>query len=175
MIEINTDNKEITETEVRKKYQIITETLISKNITITMMESCTSGLIASLITDTEGSSAIIKGAYVTYSNEAKILNGVPEDVIKTYGVYSRETASAMAEVSKEKYKADLGIGVTGSFGNIDPNNSDSVPGEVYFAIADKDETETYHCQIPLQNSRFGYKLFMADLIADKLLEKIEQL
>ena len=45
-------------------------------ILITTMESCTAGQIASLLTDTSGSSAIIEGAFVTYSNDAKITCGV---------------------------------------------------------------------------------------------------
>lgn len=175
MIELTVINKDVIEEAVREKYRRITLRLIEKNILVTTMESCTSGLIASLLTDTEGSSAIIKGAYVTYSNEAKIKNGVPAEIINTFGVYSKETALAMAKASKESYQADIGIGVTGSFGNIDPNNSDSVPGEVYFAIADDLEAEAYHCLIPPQISRLSYKLFMADLIGDKLIEKIEQL
>ena len=53
---------------------------------ITTMESCTAGQIASLLTDTSGSSAIIEGAFVTYSNEAKIQIGVSEKIINEYGV-----------------------------------------------------------------------------------------
>ena len=51
-------------------------------ILITTMESCTAGQIASLLTDTSGSSAIIEGAFVTYSNEAKIQIGVSDTILK---------------------------------------------------------------------------------------------
>ena len=132
------------------------------------MESCTSGLIASLITDTEGSSAIFKGAFVTYSNEAKILNGVPAEVIEKNGVYSEETAVAMAEVCRERLGSDIGVGVTGSFANADPNNADSVPGEVFFAISTAEGTKSYHCSVPIQSCRLSSKLFVADMVADRL-------
>ena len=168
--EISEPGRRIEEQSVREKYRRLTETLIRKNITITTMESCTSGQIASLITDTEGSSAIIKGACITYSNEAKIIEGVPEDIIGKFGVYSTETSEAMARVCREKYDADIGIGVTGSFGNVDPNNSDSVPGEVFFSIAKRDCVRSYHCLIPAQPSRLYYKLYMADLIADYIID-----
>lgn len=103
------------------------------------MESATSGQIASLITDTEGSSAVLKGAFVTYCNEAKIMQGVPAEVLDTYTVYSKETAEAMARACTEAYNADIGIGVTGTMGNIDPSNPDaSAPGQVYFAIGVKE-------------------------------------
>lgn len=46
----------------------IIKQLIASHTTISTMESCTSGLIASLITDTEGASAIFPGGYVTYLN-----------------------------------------------------------------------------------------------------------
>ncbi len=158
----------INENEVREKYRQLTNALIERGLYITTMESCTSGQIASLITDTEGSSAVMKGACVTYSNEAKIMEGVPAAVIDEYGVYSAETARAMAWAVKEKYDADIAVGVTGSFGNVDPNNADSIPGEVYFAIADRSGVYYYHCTIPQQNSRLKYKLYMADVIVDQL-------
>ena len=90
----------MTEQEIRADYRKITEKLIEKEKTITTMESCTSGLIASLITDTEGASAVLKGAFVTYSNIGKIMQGVPEETLEKYSVYSNETAIAMAEVCR---------------------------------------------------------------------------
>lgn len=61
------------EAAVRDGYRKLTRLLIEKKMTITTMESATSGQIASLITDTEGSSAVLKGAFVTYCNEAKMM------------------------------------------------------------------------------------------------------
>ena len=66
-------NKIYVEKDIRKDYKKLTELLIKKGLTITTMESATSGQIASLITDTEGASAVLKGAFITYSNEAKIM------------------------------------------------------------------------------------------------------
>ena len=159
----------ITTASVREKYANLTRRLIERGMTITTMESCTAGLIASLITDTEGASAVMKGAYVTYSNEAKVRSGVPAETIDHYGVYSVQTAAAMAEACRASYGADIGVGVTGSFGNIDPNNPDSVPGEVFFAVATTDGTRTFHCAVPPQPSRPAYKLYMADVIVEALL------
>ena len=156
------------ETRIREKYRKLTECLIARSISITTMESCTSGQIASLITDTEGASAILRGAFITYSNEAKIMAGVPASVIDTFGVYSGETAQAMAETARAAFRADLAVGITGSFGNADPNNRDSVPGEVFFAIAAGDRTLAFHRSVPPQPSRYAYKLYMADAVADAL-------
>ena len=157
------------ESAVRIKYEKLTRSLIEKELSITTMESCTSGQLASLITDTEGSSAVIKGAFVTYSNEAKVQIGVPAGVIEEYGVYSAETAAEMAKTSRRAYDADIAVGVTGSFGNVDPNNADSTPGEVFFSIASEDGVRSYHCIVPDQPSRLSYKLYMADVIVDELM------
>lgn len=159
---------QIDEASVRQKYRQLTLDLIERGLTITTMESCTSGQVASLITDTEGASAILKGAFVTYSNDAKVRQGVPAEIIDTYGVYSPQCAGGMAEACLAACEADIGIGITGSFGNVDPNNPDSVPGEVYFAIATRDGTRSYHCTVPPQSSRLAYKLYMADVIVDQL-------
>ncbi|MCR5093235.1 MAG: CinA family protein [Lachnospiraceae bacterium] len=170
MLELKYPADHADEAEVRGKYELLTKTLIARQQTITTMESCTSGLVASLITDTEGSSAVMKGAFVTYSNEAKIKQGVSADIISTFGVYSPETAAAMARVCRDAYAADFAIGITGTFGNIDPNNEDSIPGEVNFAIARRERMEVFHCRLPLLSSRLQYKLAVADMAADRMLE-----
>ncbi len=158
---------------VRDKYAKLTRLLIKKKLSITTMESCTGGLLASLITDTEGSSAIIKGAFVTYSNEAKILQGVPKDIIEKYSVYSKETAAAMASACRNAYCADIGIGVTGTMGNIDPMNTEaSEPGQVYFAFNIKGRSLEYHIELTPKPSRLDYKMVVADNIYEKLIENL---
>lgn len=159
---------------VRGKYRSLTRALIARNLQITTMESCTAGEIASLITDTEGSSAILKGALVAYSNEAKIQMGVSASVIEQYGVYSAKTARAMAHACRVTFGAAIGIGITGSFGNVDPANADSVPGEVWFAVEFSGKTvqiRDFYCEVPEQGSRHAYKLYMAERVVDEL-EKI---
>ena len=106
----------------------IIKQLIASHTTISTMESCTSGLIASLIT------AIFPGGYVTYLNETKVLVGVDPSVIEIHGVYSPECAEAMARTVQENLHTAIAIGITGTTGNLDPNNADSVQGVVYFFI-----------------------------------------
>lgn len=162
------------ENEVNNLYEVITKTLITNRKLITTMESCTSGLIASLITNTEGASSILKGAFVTYSNEVKIMQGVPSKIIKKYGVYSKETSIEMAIACKKKLSANIGIGVTGTMGNIDPMNNDSSLGKVYFTIVKDIETFSYELSIPPKQSRYEYKLIVAKAIALKLLELLKE-
>lgn len=165
--------KRYVEEEIRADYQKLTRYLIEKNMTITTMESATSGQIASLITDTEGASAILKGAFITYSNEAKIQQGVPAEILEKYSVYSKETARAMAEVAAKTYGARIGIGVTGTMGNVDPANQEaSVPGQVYFAICLDGDTQAYYVELEPQPSRLAYKLAVAKEVYDALMERI---
>ena len=160
----------VDEAATREKYRRLTLRLIEAGRTVTAMESCTSGQVISLITDTEGASAVLTGAFITYSNSAKVRLGVPAETVDTFGVYSAETAAAMARASRAAWGADIGLGVTGTFGNVDPSNADSVPGEVYFAIDAPNGSCTWHCAVPPQPSRLAYKLYMADVIADRLLD-----
>lgn len=158
------------EWEVRKNYETLTKFLIENKITISTMESATSGQIASLITDTQWASAIMKWAFVTYSNEAKIKQWVPSECIEKYGVYSTQTADAMAKACKQAYQADIGVWITGSFGNVDPNNKDSIPGKVYFSIETKNRTYSYQIELPTNISRHQSKIEVAQKIYEKLFE-----
>lgn len=163
------------ETECRKKYKKLTETLIQRGVSVTTMESCTGGVIAALITDTEGASAILKGAYITYSNDAKCMCGVPEDVIEKYGVYSAQTARAMAEACMKSFNADLGIGVTGTFADPDPANPGSNLGEVFFAISHKKDgviCRDWKIQTAGAADRHEARLMVADSVADAVFEMI---
>ena len=85
----------------------IIKKLIETHTTISTMESCTAGLIASTITDTEGASAIFPGGYVTYLNETKVFIGVDKNVIAQYGVYSKECAEEMAKTVQKKMKTEI--------------------------------------------------------------------
>ncbi len=154
--------------KVQKKYLQVTEELINKNKTISVMESCTAGLISSLITDAEGSSAIFPGGFVTYSNSDKVMQGVPERIIDRYGVYSLRMAEEMARAAQKALRTDFAIGITGTFGNLDESNSDSEIGSVFFALATKNDVKAFHIDLPRQKNRFSYKLAAADAVVEEL-------
>ena len=151
----------------------IINSLIDRQITISTMESCTSGMIASMITDTSGASAVFPGGFVTYLNETKVFAGVDEKIIKEYGVYSRECAKAMAETVREKLNTDIGIGITGTTGNLDPNNADSVQGQAFFSIVWKESVFVDEIHVDVTGkSRHGIKQLYADRVFEKLAEII---
>ena len=91
-----------------------------------VMESCTGGAVANLITNIPGASDVFKVGKVTYSDEAKIEAGADEEIIKKFGVYSIEVAEEMAR----KINGDIGLGITGNF---------NFPREVFIAIRVKDK------------------------------------
>ena len=153
-------------------FQNITKILIDRGISISTMESCTAGLVATMLTNEPGASAIMKGAFVTYCNEAKIKQGVADFVIDCYGVYSFATAEAMAIACANKYNATIGIGVTGVLDRIDPNNP-TTDKNVYYAIFYDDNNG--HCtvadtvDIPDEiTDRFDRKFYVVNAIGEKL-------
>ena len=100
-----------------KLEQVIADLLIQNNLTVSTAESCTSGLLASRLTDVPGSSQYFKGGSVCYSNELKINDiGVDKDLIERYGAVSEEVAESLAKNIAQKNKTDIGIGITGIAG-----------------------------------------------------------
>jgi nicotinamide-nucleotide amidase len=91
--------------------------LTQRGLTLALAESCTGGLIGSLVTDAPGSSACFLGAIVPYSNASKeALLGVPKQTMVQHGSVSAETALAMALGVRERFGAEIGVGVTGITG-----------------------------------------------------------
>jgi len=128
--------------------------LIDHKITISTMESCTGGLLASLITDVSGASQILKFSAVTYSTEYKIKMGVSEEVINKYSVYSKETAREMAYNISKFSNSDIGVGITGRLAsNIQEEKS------VDICIYDKINDKYYYVYKLLEkNNRYDNKL-----------------
>lgn len=84
---------------------------------LAVAESCTGGLIADLITDIAGASAVFKAGIVAYSPEAKIhLLGIDAALIARHGVVSNEIACAMAERMRLLAETDYAIATTGNLG-----------------------------------------------------------
>jgi nicotinamide-nucleotide amidase len=102
---------------------------------ITTAESCTGGLVAGLLTEVPGSSAVVERGFVVYSNEAKEdLLGVPSETIRAQGAVSEATARAMAEGALQASRADVAVSVTGVAGP-DGGTASKPVGLVHFACA----------------------------------------
>ena len=85
-----------------------------RKILVATAESCTGGMIISLLTDIPGSSSMVDRGFVTYSNEAKIdMLGVSPETLEKHGAVSAETAYEMAEGALENSRAGITLAVTG--------------------------------------------------------------
>lgn len=112
---------------------------------IATCESCTGGLISSLLTDVEGLSHAFERGLVVYTDQAKIeLLGISEEVIRKEGPVSEITARAMAQGALEKSRADIAVSITGFAG---PAGEDDEVGLVFVGCATSASVDTVelHC------------------------------
>jgi nicotinamide-nucleotide amidase len=98
-------------------------------------ESCTGGLIAGLLTEIPGSSAVVERGFVTYTNAAKQeMLGVPADTLGEHGAVSAPVARAMAEGALTRAPVQATVAVTGVAGP-GGGTADKPVGRVEFALA----------------------------------------
>lgn len=115
--------------------------LIRRKITIATAESCTGGLLGTVLTAHGGSSDDYQGGAVVYSNEAKtILADVPPQLLASHGAVSSVVAGALARGARTRLKAKVGLGITGIAGPGGATPGKPV-GLVYVAI-DSDKHST---------------------------------
>jgi nicotinamide-nucleotide amidase len=115
--------------------EVVARQLIEKNLTITVAESCTGGLLAKMLTDVPGSSSYFQRGWITYSDAAKSeLLGVDPDLLKTDGPYSDPVAAAMAVGALHRSRADFALSITGIAGP-DGGTGDTPVGTVWIALA----------------------------------------
>jgi nicotinamide-nucleotide amidase len=97
--------------------ELVLSLLRERGLTLATAESCTGGLVSARLTDVPGSSAVLVGGIVAYSNDVKAAQlGVPEAVLQEHGAVSAETAAAMARGARERLGADVAVSVTGVAG-----------------------------------------------------------
>ena len=135
----STDNEELAD--------VVANMLLDKNITISCAESCTGGLFAGTLINTDGISKVFDRGIVTYSNEAKIKElGVKAETLDTFGAVSPETAAEMAEGIRVKTGTDMAVSVTGIAGP-GGGSADKPVGLVYIGIAYDGKTDVVKAQM----------------------------
>ena len=132
-----------------KNITVITEQIIKeltkRNETVTFAESCTGGRIAAAFTAISGSSAVLNGSCVTYSNEIKHLwLGVEEQVFENYGAVSRQCVAQMLTGIKDLAAADYALAVSGIAGPTGGTEEKPV-GTVYIGLQTPFSQEIFHC------------------------------
>lgn len=117
----------------------------ANNLTVSVAESCTGGMLSSRLVDVPGASDVYKSGFVTYSNRAKRkILGVKRSTLEKYGAVSSQTAEEMVKGLAFLTKADVCVSVTGIAG---PDGTEEKPvGLVYIAcsVRDKVTVKEFH-------------------------------
>ena len=91
--------------------------LLDKRLTLAVAESCTGGLLGSLITDAAGSSGYFVGGVISYADSVKeTLLGVSHASLIAYGAVSEQVAAEMAQGARRLLLADIAVAITGIAG-----------------------------------------------------------
>ncbi|MCR5122484.1 MAG: CinA family protein [Ruminococcus sp.] len=138
---------------MNKYYEFVTETIDKaagrvvkymheRGLSLSAAESCTGGLLSAAVTSVPGASAVFVGGAVTYSAEMKIaMIGVSSETIKTFSVYSHETAREMAAGICSVTGADIGVGITGIAGP-GGGTAEMPVGTVFVAVSVKGDVKS---------------------------------
>ena len=122
-----------------KKIKLIKSKCIEKKFNISLAESCTGGLLSSLLTQIRGSSEFFDSSYIVYSNKSKINTlKVPSLIIKKYGAVSIETSLHMAKSLYKKTKTNIVLSITGVAGP-DGGTKNNPVGTVFLTIGLKNK------------------------------------
>jgi nicotinamide-nucleotide amidase len=119
--------------DVERLVAVVAEEACRKGLRLVTAESCTAGLLASLLTDIEGCSHAFDRGFVAYTDEAKHqMIGVPKHLLSKHGAVSAEVAKAMAEGALAHSEGDVALSITGFAG---PGSQGEEPGLVFLALA----------------------------------------
>ena len=122
--------------------QVLSKLLISNDLTISVVESCTGGSLSRALTSIPGASSYFDCGYITYSNQSKTeMLGVDIQTIKTFGAVSEEGALEMVIGLATRSHSDIAVSVTGVAGPTG-GTSEKPVGMVCFGFSYKGKTST---------------------------------
>lgn len=125
----------------------IVEKLNQSDKKITLAESCTGGLIATLFTKISGSSNVFEGSIVSYSNRLKEeWLGVDKEILLEHGAVSEATVKAMSKGAREVASADFALSVSGIAGPTGAVEGKEV-GTVFLSVSTKKHQKTIRLQL----------------------------
>jgi len=139
--------------EDRSLAEVVGQRLRSAGITLAVAESCTAGMVGEEITRPPGASDFFVGGIIAYSNKIKeTALGVPPAILQEHGAVSEPTARAMAEGIRQRFRADVGLSVTGVAGP-GGGTADKPVGLVYLALATQTASECRRLLFPGSRGR----------------------
>lgn len=150
---------------------VVGEALRQRQLTLGLAESCTGGLVSSLLTQHPASDFLL-GGVVSYHNQVKIeLLGVSPATLDAHGAVSAEVARAMAEGARARFRSDLALSLTGIAGPTGATDTKPV-GLVWYALASASGTRIESVNVN-NRPREGVQLYAAwcglDLIRQHVL------
>lgn len=141
--------------------------------TLATAESCTGGLLASLLTDVPGCSHAFERGFVAYSETAKIeLLGVPTRMLEDEGTVSQSVAAAMARGALRGSEADITLSITG-YAEAPPEDPEAVAGLVHFACATREGGLTTHVEFYGDIGRAAVRMACLETGLDMLARALE--
>jgi nicotinamide-nucleotide amidase len=151
----------------------IAKILNEKNLTISIAESLTGGMVSSKFVDYSSISSVFIEGCVTYSNDSKIKRlGVREETLKDFGAVSSQTAMEMAYGISKTSNTNIGISTTGIAGPLGGSKEKPV-GLVYIGICINEKTITKKYNFDGNRNEIRNKATSA--VINDLLEELEKL
>lgn len=110
---------------------------LGRGLSVATAESCTGGMLASVITDIPGASGYFRGSIVAYADATKVaLLDVPEATLGAHGAVSAQVARVMATGLRDRLGVSLAISITGVSGP-DGGSDEKPVGLTYIGLADR--------------------------------------
>lgn len=157
--------------DIEDAAKVLLERACEADLSIVTAESCTGGLLASLLTDVEGASGAFERGYVVYSEPAKCeLLGLAQQQIDECGAVSRDVAIAMAEGALIRSRADVAVAITGFAG---PAGPDDEPGLVHFGCIRRDRKAAHREEHFGEIGRGGVRIASLRVALEMLSEQID--
>jgi nicotinamide-nucleotide amidase len=153
--------------------RVVGRLLVERGLTLSVAESCTSGLLGHRLTDIAGSSAYFERGVLVYSNQAKQdLLGVPEDILRTHGAVSAPCAEAMARGICARSGNPVGLAITGIAGP-DGGTPTKPVGTVFIGVAVAGEVDARRFQFAGDRSAVKWQStqMALDLLRRRLIRR----
>ncbi|MFC3607318.1 CinA family protein [Stutzerimonas tarimensis] len=148
--------------------------LKARELSLVTAESCTCGLMASLLGDIPGCGAVLYGGFVVYDEEAKYrLIGVNRETVERFGLTSEEVAREMAIGALRVTGARLAVSNTGV---ADDSAEDASGTQCYaYALAGNDGTRVVSETVQFEGDRVAIRKQAARYGLEQLMARYAEL
>jgi nicotinamide-nucleotide amidase len=145
---------------------------IERGLTVATAESLTAGMVAAVLAETPGASAMLQGGVIAYANSVKTdVLGVSRDVLDALGSVDGRVAAEMAAGARAACGADVGVATTGVAGP-EPHDGKAV-GTVYIGLATPEGTTSFAYQF--EGSRQEIRSLACGAALERLFESVSSL